>query len=363
MKKIIIFFLFFFLSLPGFTQEAGQGLINPREAMFYEKFGEKNQVHCLLCPRNCVISPGQYGFCRARKNIDGKLYSLSYANPCAVHIDPIEKKPFSHYLPQTFSFSIASAGCNMRCLFCQNWNISQVKPEETYNYSLPPQLVVKMAKETECASIAYTYSEPTNFYEYMLDTAKIAKKEGIKNVYHSNGYINEEPLRELCKYLDAANIDLKGFSNEYYEKFCEANLEPVLETLKILKEEGVWLEITNLILPGQNDDPKMIKEMCLWIKKNLGTDVPLHFSRFYPMYKLQNLPPTPTKTLEEARDIALKCGLNYVYIGNVGGHPGEDTYCPKCKKKIIDRNGYKIIENNIVNGKCKYCGEKIAGIW
>ena len=320
-------------------------------------------VHCLLCPRNCIISEGGIGACKARKNIKGKLYALGYGVPCAVHIDPIEKKPFFHVLPATDSFSIASAGCNLRCKFCQNWQISQFSPEETKNFSLPPEAVVNTALKDKCATIAYTYAEPVTFYEYMLETAKLAHKKGIKNVMHSAGYINEEPLRQLCKYLDAANIDLKSFREEYYQKLCGASLPPVLRSLKILKEEGVWLEVTNLVLPGLNDGPEEIRELCLWIKDNLGKETPLHFSRFHPSYQMRNLPSTPTKTMEKAREIALEVGLHYVYIGNIPGHPAENTYCPNCKKTLIRRIGYKILENNLVNGKCKFCGEKIAGIW
>lgn len=348
--------------------EPVKGQVFPKEARWWKQVA-KGIVQCQLCPRNCVLAEGQWGFCRARKNIDGKLYSMGYANPCAVHIDPIEKKPFSHFYPGTDAFSIACAGCNLRCIFCQNWSISQVKPTETYNFQLAPEEIVNLAKKNKSKSIAYTYTEPTNFYEYMLDCCRLAKKVGIKNVYHSNGYINEKPLRELCKYLDAACIDLKGFTEEYYEEMCGATLQPVLNTLKILKEEGIWLEIVNLIEPTKNDDPKTIEKMCRWLKKNLGPEVPISFSRFRPEHHLKNLPPTPVKTLEKAREIALKCGLHYAYVGNVGGHPGEDTYCPKCGEKLIDRYGYQILQYNIdVDtstgvGKCKFCGTKIAGVW
>jgi len=335
-----------------------------KEALYYQKLDEKkNTVWCLLCPRGCTLSDGESGFCRARKNIKGKLYSLGFASPCAVHIDPIEKKPFFNVLPKSLSFSIASAGCNLRCKFCQNWQISQVSPLETMNSFSPPEKIVSMARTNECRSIAYTYTEPTNFYEYMFETAKIARSKGILNVCHSNGYINQEPLKELSKYLDAANIDLKGFSSAFYNKLCEAELEPVIETIKTLKRSGVWVEITNLVIPGHNDDTKMITNMCEWIRKDVGADVPVHFSRFFPMYKMTSIPPTPISTLERAREIALKTGLYYPYIGNVPGHPGENTYCPKCKKTLIRRAGYNMLENNLKNGKCKFCGERIGGIW
>jgi len=295
-------------------------------------------------------------------NKDGRLYSLVYGKPCAVHVDPIEKKPFFHFLPGTTAFSIATAGCVLSCKFCQNWQISQAKPEETDTYDLPPEKVVSNAVSYKCRSVTYTYTEPTVFYEYMYDTAVIAKKQGIRNTMHSCGYINEKPLRTLSKYLDAADIDLKGFTEDFYSRICSGSLRPVLNSLAILKEEGVWLEITNLVIPTLNDDPKNIKEMSRWIVKNLGPDVPLHLSRFFPHYKLTNLPPTPIETLEGARKIALDTGLKYVYIGNIR-HEGENTFCTKCKKMLIERIGYFVKQNHIANGKCKFCNTPIAGVW
>jgi pyruvate formate lyase activating enzyme len=320
-------------------------------------------VQCHICPRNCVIQPGKRGFCQVRENRKGTLYALSYGKLVSVHIDPIEKKPLFHFLPSSSAFSIATAGCNLRCKFCQNWEISQRTPDEVDYVYIEPQDLVKKAKESGSPTIAYTYTEPTIFFEYMLETAKLAKKEGLKNIMHSCGYINEAPLKELVKYLDAANIDLKGFSDDFYAKISEATLEPVLKALKILKEAGVHLEITNLVLTGYNDDPQLLTKMCLWIKENLGVDTPLHFSRFFPMYKLTSLNPTPVETLEKARQIALDCGLKYVYIGNLAGNPAENTYCPKCKKMLIERRGYFIVQNNIEDVKCKFCGEEIKGVW
>jgi pyruvate formate lyase activating enzyme len=295
-------------------------------------------------------------------NKDGTLYSLVYGKPCAVHVDPIEKKPFFHFLPGTTAFSIATAGCVLSCKFCQNWQISQAKPEDTDTYDLPPEKVVSNAVAYKCRSITYTYTEPTVFYEYMYDTAVIAKKQGIRNTMHSCGYINEKPLRTLSKYMDAADIDLKGFTEDFYSRICSGSLRPVLNSLAILKEEGVWLEITNLVIPTLNDDPKNIKEMSRWIVKNLGPDVPLHLSRFFPHYKLTNLPPTPIETLEGARKTALDTGLKYVYIGNIR-HEGENTFCTKCKKMLIERIGYFVKQNHIANGKCKFCSTSIAGVW
>lgn len=337
------------------------GFINKREAMFYERRGA-NMIQCHLCPRNCVLTDGMRGFCRARQPQNGVHYSLVYGNPTAVHIDPIEKKPLFHFLPATTAFSIATAGCNFRCKYCQNWQISQFPPEETENQNLPPSAVVDAAISYNCPTIAYTYSEPSIFYEYMLDTAKIAKTRGVRNMYHSNGSLNPNPVEELSFYLDAADIDLKGFTQQFYSEVCEGYLETVLNTLKLLKKRGVWLEITNLVVPTLNDDMAKIKEMSLWIKENLGPDVPIHFSRFHPLYKLRNLYATPVSTLENAREIAMGVGLNFVYVGNVPGHAGESTYCPNhgCNKIVIRRIGYSILENNLDSqGRCKFCNEPI----
>ena len=331
----------------------------------YWEIAKDKIVRCFLCPRKCVISPGERGFCTVRINRDGVLYTLGYGNPIAVNVDPIEKKPFFHVLPGTKAYSIAVAGCNMRCLFCQNWQISQSRPDEVTAYDMTPEDVVTGAKRSGCPFIVYTYTEPTVFYEYMLDISKLAKAQGaLRNGMHTCGYINPEPLKELLKYMDAVNVDLKSFNPDFYKKMGSmAELTPVLETIKAVKKAGVWLELTNLVIPGQNDDPKEIRRMCEWIKDNVGDEVPLHFSRFMPSFNLQNLPPTPIEKLEEAYRIAKDVGLKYVYIGNVPGHTYENTYCPRCKKIAIARIGYEVLENNIKDGKCKFCGERIAGIW
>ncbi|MFA5411306.1 MAG: AmmeMemoRadiSam system radical SAM enzyme [Candidatus Omnitrophota bacterium] len=353
-------FALIFLSLcppKSFTQD------KLKEALFYKKL-DNQAVQCQLCPRYCYIAKAKRGFCGVRENRDGILYTLSFAKLVSRNdLDPVEKKPLFHFLPGSRTFSIATAGCNLKCKFCQNWDISQRRPEEVNYLYLEPEQLIREVKASGRRIIAYTYTEPTIFYEYMLECAKLAKAAGIKNVMHSAGYINEEPLRQLAKYLDAANIDLKGFSDDYYAQMSEGSLGPVLQSLKILKEEGVHLEITNLVLPGYNDDSQTIRRMCLWIKENLGADTPLHFSRFWPMYKLVALNPTPLETLDKAREIALAAGLKYVYIGNVAGHFAESTYCPRCKKVLIERKGYFISENNLKNGKCKFCGEKIEGVW
>jgi pyruvate formate lyase activating enzyme len=361
------FFLLSALPLLGFPREAYaqqpvKGLIKAKLSPLFLSL-PNGEIQCELCPKRCRVPKGERGYCRVRENRDGKYYSLVYGNPCALHLDPIEKKPFFHVLPASTSFSLATAGCNFQCKFCQNWEISQARPEDLYNYDVPPDIVVKKAKETGARSIAYTYVEPTIFYEYMYDIGQIARDAGILNVCHSNGFINPDPLRSLCRVMDAVNIDFKGFTETFYRDLCEGELAPVLETLKILKQEKVHLEITNLVVPTRNDDLTLVKEMCLWIKKELGTDVPIHFSRFYPLYKLRGLPPTPISTLDKIRAIARSAGLEYVYIGNVPGHEGENTYCPKCKKLIIQRTGYMIGEVHLKRGACGYCGKPIPGIW
>ncbi|MFC2131834.1 AmmeMemoRadiSam system radical SAM enzyme [Bacteroidota bacterium] len=332
-----------------------------KEAKYYSTEGKT--TFCELCPQECIIYPDKKGDCRTRINKNGKLYSLVYGNPCSVNVDPIEKKPLYHFLPKSSAFSIATAGCNLSCMNCQNWSISQSAPEETRNMDLMPNQVVKAAQKYNCDSIAYTYSEPIVFYEYMYDSAKIAKEKGIKNVLITAGYINEKPLRDLCKVTDAANIDLKSFSDDIYKKLNGGTLKPVLRTLEILTEENVWIEITNLIVPGWTDDLKMIRKMCKWLVKSNLDEYPLHFSRFHPMYKLTHLPQTPISTLEKAVKIAKGEGMKYVYLGNVPGSNAENTYCHKCSKLLIKRKGYYILENNLENGKCKYCKVKIPGVW
>ncbi|OGW25194.1 MAG: AmmeMemoRadiSam system radical SAM enzyme [Nitrospirae bacterium GWC2_42_7] len=321
-----------------------------------------NKVQCELCPTECVLEDYQVGGCRVRINKGGVLYSLVYGKPCAVAVDPIEKKPFFHFLPATTAFSIATAGCVLGCKFCQNWQISQAKPEETDNKDLMPDEVIRQAIFYNCRTITYTYTEPAVFYEYMYDTAKIAKNFDLKNAMHTCGYINEKPLKELTKYMDAADVDLKAFTEDFYSRICGGRLKPVLESLVLLKKQGVWLEITNLVIPTLNDDMNKIKAMCKWIAGNLGADVPLHFSRFFPYYKLKDLPPTPLETLKDARNTAMNAGLKYVYLGNLRSET-ENTYCPGCKKLLIERIGYNVRQNNINNAKCNFCGTVISGIW
>ncbi len=320
-------------------------------------------IRCELCPKECALGPWQRGDCRVRISDGEKLVTLVYGKPCAVNIDPIEKKPMFHFLPGSGALSIATAGCNLHCKFCQNWDISQANAEDTNNADLPPEEVVSLAAARRCASIAYTYSEPIVFYEYVYDTAAAARERGIKNVMVTAGFINERPLRELCPVIDGANVDLKGFTEDFYRDVCSGRLDTVKRTLVIMKQEGVFVEITNLIVPTLNDDEGGIRRMCAWIAETLGDRVPLHFSRFTPMYQLQGLPPTPVAVLERAAEIAAEEGLKYVYIGNVPGSRLESTWCPSCGRVLVRRTGYRVGELNLAGGRCKFCEEAIPGVW
>ncbi len=332
----------------------------PKKALYYKKL--KNRiVQCQLCPHFCVLKDRERGKCNVRENRKGSLYTLVYGKLCSMNLDPIEKKPLYHFLPGEQAMSIATVGCNLKCLHCQNWEISQSKPEHYSFLNLSPRQIAEKTKDSGSRIIAYTYTEPTIFYEYMLDTAKLAKKQGIKNVIVSNGFINPAPLKELCRYIDGANIDVKG-NARFYQEVCGGRIEPILEAVKILHNEGVWTELTNLIIPGYNDNEKDIRFIVDFVK-SLDKNIPLHFSAFYPCYKMTNAPSTPAVTIVKARDIALKAGLDYVYTGNISDVEGSTTYCPKCKKGAIARYGYAITENNIVNGRCRFCKEKIAGVW
>ncbi len=350
-----------------------------------------NGVQCGLCPFLCFLPEGTRGRCKVRMNHSGRLVTLVHSAPVAVHIDPIEKKPVFHLLPGTGIYSIATAGCNLHCDFCQNWEISQIYPEQASQETivprqiqilghkqgkpildvkrdkagtLTPQEVVHAALATGCKSIAYTYSEPIVFFEYMLETAKLAKEKGLKNVMVSAGYINPRPLAELAPYLDVVKIDLKGIDEKFYKQAVGGELRYVLRTLKELKKHNVLTEVVNLVVPTLNDKEEDFKTLSEWVLKNMGPDTPLFFSRFSPHYKRLNLPATPTKTLEKARKIAMDTGLHYVYTGNSPGHAGETTYCPKCQKPLIRRHGYYILKNEMdETGECTYCGTRIPGVW
>jgi pyruvate formate lyase activating enzyme len=332
-----------------------------KEAMFYEKI-EDNKVHCLLCPHSCNIEDGKRGLCRVRENKAGKLYSLVYGTPCSTAVDPIEKKPLFHFMTGSYTYSIGTAGCNLRCHFCQNWEISQSRPEDIHSVNYSPEQIIQNAIDNECQSISYTYTEPTIFYEYVLDCAKLARKKGLKNIMVTNGFVNQEPIKELYKYIDAVNVDFKSFSDEYYKKICSARLQPVLDAIRTIKHMGIWIELTTLLIPTLNDSEEEIENMCKWIKSEIGKDTVLHFSRFFPCWKLDKLPPTPPETLIKAKQIADKY-LNYVYIGNVHLKNTEDTFCPKCKADNIIRSGFSIIQSKLNNNKCFNCGYEIAGVW
>lgn len=332
-----------------------------REALFYIQ--TPRGIKCTLCPNECVLKEGETGLCHSRIARNDKLYTLGFGNPCATNTDPIEKKPFYHFLPSSQAYSIGVAGCNFACLNCQNYQISQVGPPDIPHNDLMPHQVVEQAIKQNCASIAYTYTEPTIFYEYMLETATLARKNEIRNLIVSNGYINKKPLRDLCKVIDAASIDLKSFDDDTYAKLNAGKLQPVLDTLKILKEEGVWVEVSYLVIPKWSDNPDMIKRLCEWLAKNGFTNQPLHFLRFFPTYKLTDVPHTPFETLIRAREIAQNEGFKYVYIGNVPGEDTENTLCPQCKKPIIQRKGFYVLSNHLENGKCKWCRAEVNGVW
>ena len=332
-----------------------------KEVMFYQKL-DKKRVQCETCFRMCTVPSGGRGFCRVRENIDGRYYSLVYARPSAVQVDPIEKEPQLHMLPGTEILCFGTAGCNFRCRHCHNWHLSQANPEDLRTYDYPPERTVQIALERKIPTISFTYNEPTSFYEYVYDIAVLAKQKGLRILWHSNGGMNPEPLRELLEYTDAVTIDLKGFTKKAYQN-SSAILEPVLRTLKIIKQEENWLEIVNLIIPTINDDSEDIRRMCEWIKEDIGIETPLHFSRFFPNYKLTHLAPTPIQTLERARQIAVDVGLHYVTIGNVPGHKYNSTFCQKCGKRLIHRTHFQVLKNDVVNGKCRFCHHKIPGIW
>ena len=338
------------------------GLLGRKLSPFYKPL-ENDFIECTLCPHRCQVGPGERGACRVRQNEKGRYYTLVYGNPCAVQMDPIEKKPFFHVLPGSASFSLATAGCNFHCQFCQNWEISQKSPDETTNLPLGPEQVAAEAKAAGALSIASTYVEPTIFMEYMLDMGRAAQKAGLLKVMHSNGFVNPEPLAQLCQVLHAACIDLKSIREDFYRKICQGGLAPVQETLRRLVRAKVHVEVVHLMIPTLNDSLEETRELARFVRDELLPEVPLHLTRFYPQYKLQNLPPTPIETLARARRAALEMGLKYVYVGNVPGHPAENTYCPHCRSLLIKRTGYHLGQMNLKKGLCPKCGLPIYGIW
>lgn len=334
-----------------------------QEASFYQQL-EDGRVQCNLCPNRCILSEGQRGLCKVRENIGGKLYSLVYGQPVSLHVDPIEKKPLYHFLPESKAFSLATAGCNLACKYCQNWDIAQRFPEDLESIPMTPEQVVAKALQTKSQVIAFTYNEPVVWYEYMYDIAKLAKEKGLRTVMISSGYINPEPLKNLLPYLDAVKVDFKSFNDETYRQLIGGRLEPVLETIKTVHQSGTWLELVHLVVPGYTDDQEEIKRMCLWVKENIGEDVPFHFSRFSPRYKLLNLPPTPEEVVKQARKTCLDVGLKHVYTGNIQDEIGNTTYCPDNQEPVIKRQRYFIKENLVSGqGKADNCPSVIPGVW
>ncbi len=334
-----------------------------KEASFYEKL-EDDKVLCGLCKHRCRIGEGARGICGVRVNKGGLLYTLVYAMPCSTHVDPIEKKPLYHFFPGSKAFSVATVGCNFRCRHCQNHEISQMSADAKCiaGERMEAREIVDMAVKAGCRSISYTYTEPTMFYEYAFDIAKLAREKGIFNNFVTNGYIEEEPLRAIRPFLDGANIDLKGFSEGFYKKVCAADLAKVMETIRLYKSLGIWIELTTLVIPGYNDDENELRGIARFIKTDLGAEVPWHVSAFYPTYKLLDAGRTPAGTLVRARQIGLDEGLRYVYVGNIPGLEGEHTYCHACKKAVIKRYGYAISDYQVKDGACAFCGAVIDGI-
>jgi pyruvate formate lyase activating enzyme len=352
------------VALAGNSADAIDALLQSApHARYWTSLHKDNAVRCFLCPHNCIIGNGERGKCRARVNVQGGLRSLVYGRPVSIHVDPIEKKPFYHFLPGAEAYSLATAGCPLQCKCCQNWEISQARPED---YQIPytsPEKIARSASAGKARVVAFTYNEPTVFAEYMLDIARDAKKQGLRSALISCGFVNQAPLAEMCKALDAIKIDLKGYSEDFYRSVCGAELKPVLAGIKQIAKSRAHLEIVNLVVPTLNDSDKMLQDLIDWVLGECGPDVPLHFSRFHPAYRMLNLPPTPVATLERARDMALSRGIHFPYVGNVPSHPGDNTYCPSCKKALIQRQGFFVTEMNIKSGRCKFCSRKIAGVW
>lgn len=335
------------------------GIAVIKEAMLYEKIGD-NKVHCKLCAHSCKISQGKRGFCRVRENRDGKLYTLIYGTVSSEAVDPVEKKPLYHFYPGSYAYSVGSIGCNFRCKHCQNWSISQICLEDAYTMDIPPDELIEKALLSRSSSIAWTYNEPTIWHEYTYECAKLAKEAGLGTIYVTNGYMTPDALRHIAPYLDAANIDIKAFTEKFYHDVASAKLAPVLEASALAKQLGIHVEITNLIIPSVNDSLDEIRELSKWVYKNLGPETPLHFTRFHPQYKMQDLYPTPVKTMQEACKIATEEGMKYVYMGNVPGSDRNNTFCPNCGKMLIKRGYFDIEKYEITPEKtCPKCGEHI----
>lgn len=338
------------------------GFVRPQPAAWFTQL-EQGVLRCELCPRHCELADGERSRCRVRQNRQGEGYTLAYGNPALVQEDPVERNPFYHVTPGERVLSISTTGCNLSCQFCEVWDMALVSPEDVFAYDMPPDDIVAHAQSSGARAISYAFGEPVVFYEYMLDIASRASEAGLLNLVQTAGYIQPEPLQELSHRLDAANIDLKSFDPAFYREIVGGELDQVLETLKSLRDAGVHLEITNIVIPTLNDDMDTIAEMCAWIVDELGPGVPLHFSRFYPLYRLSALPRTPVATLDQARQVALEAGLEYVYVAKVTGHEGENTFCSGCGEAIIRRVGFVIDEMHVNDNRCAYCDTAIPGIW
>ncbi len=334
------------------------------EEMLYEKLAE-DRVRCHLCAHHCVIAPGRKGACRVRENQGGVLYTLVYGRTISQHVDPVEKKPLYHFYPGSLAYSVATPGCNFRCKWCQNWQISQMLQEQGLiaGHAATPKQIVASSLETGSRSLAYTYTEPTIFFEYAYDTARLARQAGLTNIQVTNGYMTPEMLEMFHPYLDAANVDLKAFRNQTYRRYVGAGLQPVLDSLKLMKNLGIWLEVTTLVIPHLNDEPAELRDAARFIVEELSANTPWHISRFFPAYKLANVPPTPLATLQQAQRIGLEEGLRYIYVGNIPNDRSQDTFCPECGRLLIRRQSFRITEYNIRAGHCPSCGASIAGVW
>jgi pyruvate formate lyase activating enzyme len=334
-----------------------------KEAMLYEKL-PGDRVRCHLCAHQCLIADGKRGICQVRENRGGTLYTLVYGRTITQHVDPVEKKPLFHFYPGSFAYSIATPGCNFHCRWCQNWEISQVDPDHPLplGQEASPEQIVAAAQQANCSSIAYTYTEPTVFFEYAYDTARLAHEAGLVNIYVTNGYMTEEMLETFHPYLDAANVDLKTFEDHVYRRYVGARVQPVLDTLQLMKRLGIWLEVTTLVIPGINDDPAELEGAARFVVEELGEETPWHISRFFPAYQMHSTPPTPVETLLQAKEIGLAEGLKYVYVGNAPHEVRQDTVCPACGKTLIQRHGFMVLANRIRNGRCPDCGTLIAGV-
>jgi len=347
---------------PADKEELRKGWTRPIPSPWFTPLAG-TAIRCTLCPRQCELAAGERSPCRVRENKDGVGYTLAYGNPALVQEDPIERNPFYHVLPASRVLSVCTAGCNLACKFCEIWDVALVAPEEVFAIDMPPEEVIAHAQASGVRAISYAFGEPVAFYEYMAEIAALTKRAGLLNLVQTAGYIQPEPLQALSGLLDAVNIDLKSFSTGFYRDVVGGELEPVLHTLKLLRQAGVHIEITNLVIPTLNDDSETIRNMCAWIVSELGEDVPLHFARFYPLYKLSGLPRTPVTTLDQARAIAMDAGIQFAYVAKVIGHEGENTFCPVCKEMLIKRVGFVIEEVRLENGRCKFCAAPIPGRW